>query len=146
MPPGRPKRFDPAAAQREKLRLDEELELERVDPPQRMSIATKAKAVFSTYTAYRRGCAVGEQVVTKQWDAAKSVGKANQAAVGTAQGTMAGAGGVAAALAMIRAMKPDMLPWDVESDKLLVAASAVLIGPLWAWLKTFTRDKLKHGG
>lgn len=141
----RPKRFDPAAAQREKQRLDEELELERVDHPARMSTMKKVAAVWSTYTAYKRGKVMAEQV-TKQWDAAKSVGKANQAAVGTAQGTMAGAGGVAAVLAMIRAMKPEMLPWDVESDKLLVAAAAVLIGPLWAWVKTFGKDKAKHGG
>lgn len=141
--PGRPKRFDPAAAQRQ--RLDEELELERVDPPARMSTMKKVAAVWSTYTAYKRGKVMAEQV-TKQWDASKSVGKANQAAVGTAQGTMAGAGGVAAVLAMVRAMKPEMLPWDVESDKLLVAAAAVLIGPLWAWVKTFGKDKAKHGG
>lgn len=141
--PGRPKRYDPAAKQRQ--RLDEELELERVDPPQRMTTMKKVAAVWSTYTAYKRGKIMGEQI-TKQWDASKSVGKANQAAVGTAQGTMAGAGGVAATLAMIRAMKPEMLPWDVESDKLLVAAAAVLIGPLWAWVKTFGKDKAKHGG
>ncbi len=142
--PGRPKKFDPAKAQRD--RLNEELELERVDPPPKMSTTQKVVAVWKTYSAYKKGKVMGEQIVTKQWDASKSVGKANQAAVGTAQGTVAGAGGVAAILAMTRAMKPDMLPWDVESDKLLVAAAAVLIGPLWAWIKTFGRDKLKHGG
>ena len=111
-----------------------------------MGVVRKVALGVAAYRAYRKGRAMGEETVRKQWDAQKSVGKANQAAVGAAQATVAGAGGVAALLALMRTIKPGMLPWDEESDKTLVAAAAIALGPLWAWLRTFFRDKLKHEG
>lgn len=149
MPPGRPKRFDPRR-QRDQLRdatkMNEELELERVEPAPTVSTLDKARAGIAAYRAYKKGTKMGEQIATSQWDAGKSTAKANTAATTAATGTAAGAGGTAAALAFVRTLWPTALPWDASMDTTIVATAGVLIGPLWTWIRTYIKDKVKHGG
>jgi len=78
------------------------------------------------------------------WNKAKTQEKAATAAKTAAGGVVVAGGGVVAALAFLRSLTG--LPWPVEGDA-AIAGVVTLVGvPLWTWLRTYLRDRARHGG
>lgn len=78
------------------------------------------------------------------WNKEKSQQKATTAAKTAATGVVVTGGGIVAVLAFLRQFIT--LPWSADGDA-AIAGVVTLVGvPVWTWIRTFGRDKAKHGG
>ena len=61
-----------------------------------------------------------------------------------AAGNLGTAGGIAACLALVRQVAPDLLPWNIEGDAALVAFVATVGAPLVSRWMAFWRNPGKQ--
>lgn len=78
------------------------------------------------------------------WNSKQTQVKAKAGAVRAGSGALAGGGLAYAILAFLRSR--GNLPWDPETDAAIATVLATIGGSVWAWIRTYSTDRRKHGG